>query len=296
MIEKLEKCKLCPRECGVNRLENKIGMCGGGANVKIALASIHKFEEPCISGTRGSGTVFFSNCNLKCKFCQNYEISQQGRGKEITIEELSDTFLMLQEKGVHNINLVSPTIYVYQIIEALQIARQKGLHIPIVYNTNGYEKEETIELIKDYVDVYLPDLKYASNDLAKKYSGVDHYLEIATKCILKIQEQVKEVKMNEEGIMEKGLMVRHLILPNYLYNSKYVLKWMKDNLNDEIYVSIMAQYFPTYLAKKIKKLDRKLSIKEYKEIEKYVYFLNFKNGYFQELGMQEEEYVPKWEF
>lgn len=296
MIEKLEKCKLCPRECGVNRLENKIGMCGGGANVKIALASIHKFEEPCISGTRGSGTVFFSNCNLKCKFCQNYEISQQGRGKEITIEELSDTFLMLQEKGVHNINLVSPTIYVYQIIEALQIARQKGLHIPIVYNTNGYEKEETIELIKDYVDVYLPDLKYASNDLAKKYSGVDHYFEIATKCILKIQEQVKEVKMNEEGIMEKGLMVRHLILPNYLYNSKYVLKWMKDNLNDEIYVSIMAQYFPTYLAKKIKKLDRKLSIKEYKEIEKYVYFLNFKNGYFQELGMQEEEYVPKWEF
>ena len=296
MIEKLEKCKLCPRECGGNRLENKIGMCGGGANVKIALASIHKFEEPCISGTRGSGTVFFSNCNLKCKFCQNYEISQQGRGKEITIEELSDTFLMLQEKGVHNINLVSPTIYVYQIIEALQIARQKGLHIPIVYNTNGYEKEETIELIKDYVDVYLPDLKYASNKLAKKYSGVDHYFEIAKKCILKIQEQVKEVKINEEGIMEKGLMVRHLILPNYLYNSKYVLKWMKENLKDDTYVSIMAQYFPTYLANKIEKLNRKLTIKEYKEIEKYVYFLNFKNGYFQELGMQEEEYVPKWEF
>lgn len=296
MIEKLEKCKLCPRECGVNRLENKIGMCGGGANVKIALASIHKFEEPCISGTRGSGTVFFSNCNLKCKFCQNYEISQQGRGKEITIEELSDTFLMLQEKGVYNINLVSPTIYVYQIIEALQIARQKGLHIPIVYNTNGYEKEETIELLKDYVDVYLPDLKYASNDIAKRYSGANHYFEMATKCILKMQEQVKEVKINEEGIMEKGLMVRHLILPNYLYNSKYVLKWMKENLKDDTYVSIMAQYFPTYLANKIEKLNRKLTIKEYKEIEKYVYFLNFKNGYFQELGMQEEEYVPKWEF
>ena len=296
MIEKLEKCKLCPRECGANRLENKIGMCGGGANVKIALASIHKFEEPCISGTKGSGTVFFSNCNLKCKFCQNYEISQQGRGKEITIEELSNTFLELQEKGVHNINLVSPTIYVYQIIEALEIAKQKGLHIPIVYNTNGYEKEETIELLNDYIDVYLPDLKYASNDIAKKYSGVNHYFEIATKCILKMQEQVKEVKINEEGIMEKGLMVRHLILPNYLYNSKYVLKWMKENLKDDTYVSIMAQYFPTYLANKIEKLNRKLTIKEYKEIEKYVCFLNFKNGYFQELGMQEEEYVPKWEF
>ena len=296
MIEKLEKCKLCPRECGINRLENKIGMCGGGANVKIALASIHKFEEPCISGTRGSGTVFFSNCNLKCKFCQNYEISQQGRGKEITIEELSNTFLELQEKGVHNINLVSPTIYVYQIIEALEIAKQKGLHIPIVYNTNGYEKEETIELLNDYIDVYLPDLKYASNDIAKKYSGVNRYFEIATKCILKMQEQVKEVKINEEGTMEKGLMVRHLILPNYLYNSKYVLKWMKENLKDDTYVSIMAQYFPTYLANKIEKLNRKLTIKEYKEIEKYVCFLNFKNGYFQELGMQEEEYVPKWEF
>jgi len=223
MIENLKECKLCPHQCKVNRLENKFGRCGAGANAKIALASVHMFEEPCISGKNGSGTVFFSNCNLECKFCQNYEISQKGKGAEANVLELSNIFLSLQEKGSHNINLVTPTIYVYQIIEALEIAKNKGLNIPIIYNSNGYENIETLELLNGYIDIYLPDLKYASNELARKYSGIEHYFETATNAILKMQEQVGTPQIDENGIMRRGLIIRHLILPNYQYNTKHVL-------------------------------------------------------------------------
>ena len=292
MIEKLEKCNLCPHNCKVNRLEGKIGRCRAGKNIKIALASLHKFEEPCISGKNGSGTIFFSECNLKCKFCQNYEISNLGKGKEITIEELADIFLSLQEKGVNNINLVTPTMYVYHIIEALDIAKGKGLNIPIIYNTNGYENLETIKILNGYIDVYLPDFKYYNNDLAKKYSGIDNYFEIASKAIREMYNQVGKAVFNENGIIQKGVIIRHLCLPNYIQNTKNVLKWIKENLEDDIYVSIMAQYFPTYLAKKDKYINRKLNKKEYKEIENYIYLLDLKNGYIQELGEHEEEYVP----
>ena len=264
--------------------------------VKIALYSTHNFEEPCISGEKGSGTIFFSNCNLNCVFCQNYEISQQGRGKEIEIEELAEIMLKQQEKGVENINFVTPTSYSIQIKEAIIIAKENGLKIPIVYNTNGYENVETLRELEGLIDIYLPDLKYYYNSLGKKFSKVDNYFEIATNAIKEMYRQVGRPILNEKGVMQKGLMVRHLILPNNIENSKRCLKWLKENFNDKIYISLMAQYFPTYKAKEISEINRKLTPKEYEEIENYLYDLDIENGYIQELGEHEEEYVPKWEY
>lgn len=295
MIEKLVSCILCPHNCKVNRLNGNIGRCRCDDKLKIALASLHYFEEPCISGKNGSGTVFFTNCNLQCKYCQNYEISQQGKGKEISVKELADIFLKQQENGANNINLVTPTSYVYQIIEALDIAKEKGLKLPIIYNTNGYENIKTINLLKGYIDIYLPDLKYYSNELAKKYSGIDNYFEIATKAIKKMYEQVGAPIFNEDRIITKGVIIRHLVLPNHILNSKHILKWIKENMENDIYVSVMAQYFPTYKAKEDNLLNRKLTKKEYKEIEKYLYSLDLENGYIQELGEHEEEYVPNFD-
>ena len=296
MLKGLENCNICPHECKCNRNDKKIGRCKASNEVKIALCSTHNFEEPCISGKNGSGTVFFSNCNLNCVYCQNYEISQQGKGKEISIDELANIFLKQQENNVENINLVTPTSYVLQIIEAIKIAKQKGLTIPIVYNTNSYEKVETLKLLEGYVDVYLPDLKYAKDSLAKKYSKVDNYFFIATKAIKEMIRQVGTPKFNKRGIMEKGVIIRHLVLPNEIENSKKVLKWIKENLPNEIYISIMAQYFPTYKAKEIEKLNRKLTKDEWEQIENYIEKLEIENGYVQELGEHEEEYVPNWEW
>lgn len=296
MIKQLDKCEICPRKCKVNRNNNQIGWCKSTNKVKIGLYSTHDFEEPCISGEKGSGTVFFSNCTMNCIFCQNYEISQLGKGKEISIEELANVFIKQQEKGVHNINLVTPTSYVYQIIEAIKIAKAKGLTIPIVYNTNGYENIETIKALNGHIDVYLPDLKYAKDEIAIKYSGANDYFEIATKAIKEMIKQVGTPKFNEEGIIQKGVIIRHLVLPNHIENSKKVLWWIKQNLPNDIYVSIMAQYFPTYKAKVHPKLNRKLTKEEWKQIEKYVEEINIENGFIQELGEHEEEYVPKWKF
>lgn len=295
MLEELERCEICPHKCNINRSEGKIGRCKATDKVKIALYSIHNFEEPCISGEKGSGTVFFSNCNLNCIYCQNYKISQLGKGKEITIERLAEIFLIQQEKGVENINLVTPTSYVPQIIKAIKIAKNKGLKIPIVYNTNSYENVETLQMLEGYIDVYLPDLKYEENELGKKYSKIDDYFEIATKSIREMIRQVGTPKLNENGVMLSGVMVRHLVLPNHIENSKKVLKWIVENLPKDTYISVMAQYFPTYKAKECEKLNRKLTKEEWKEIENYIEELGIENGYVQELGEHEEEYVPKWE-
>lgn len=291
MNKELECCTICPHNCKINRTKNP-GRCKSTDKIKIALYSIHNFEEPCISGEKGSGTIFFSNCNMNCVFCQNYEISQLGRGKEITIEELANVMIKQQERNVQNINLVTPTSYALHIVEAIKIARKKGLEIPIVYNTNGYESVETLKLLEGYVDIYLPDLKYYYDDLAKKYSKVDNYFEIATKAIQEMYRQVGTPVLDENGVMKKGLMIRHLILPNEVQNSKKVLKWIKENIDSNVYVSIMAQYFPTYKAKEDKYLNRKLTNKEYSKIEQYLYLLDIENGYMQDLGKHEEEYVP----
>lgn len=292
MLENLKRCELCPHNCKVNRLNGEIGRCKCKDKVKIALASVHYYEEPCISGENGSGTIFFSGCNLNCKFCQNYEISQLGKGIEITIEELSDIFIKQQKKGVNNINLVTPTMYVYQIIEAIKIARKKGLDIPIIYNSNGYENIETIKKLNGYIDVYLPDLKYYDDEIAYKYSGINNYFENAKSAILEMQKQVGGPKLNENGIIQKGLIIRHLVLPNNIENSEKILRWIKSNINEEVYISIMAQYFPSYKAKQMNDINRKLSEEEYAKIEDLVYELDIKNGYMQELGEHEEEYVP----
>lgn len=295
-MEELEKCEICPHRCGINRKKENKGRCKCDDKIKIALVSIHNYEEPCISKIHGSGTIFFSNCNLNCIYCQNYEISQLGRGKEITIEELSKIFLSQQDKNVNNINLVTPTMYVFHIIEAIKIARDKGLNIPIIYNSNGYETVETIKALKGYIDVYLPDLKYFSNEMSLKYSKVNNYFLNATKAIKEMYNQVGTAQFDENGIIKKGLIIRHLVLPNHLQNSKHILKWIKENMPEDVYVSVMAQYFPTYKAKEDKYINRKLNKKEYKEIENFLYTLNLTNGYMQELGEHEEEYVPKWEY
>jgi len=293
-MQELEYCNICPHKCGVNRLEGKSGRCKATDKVKIALVSLHSFEEPCISGENGSGTVFFSNCNLSCVYCQNYEISQLGNGKEITIEELADIFIKQQNNKAENINLVTPTMYIYHIIEAIKIARKNGLKIPIVYNSNGYENVEALKALRGYIDIYLPDLKYYNNEIAYKYSNIKNYFENAVQAIKEMYNQVGAPVLDENGMMKKGLMIRHLILPNNLQNSKDVLKWINENIDSKVFVSVMAQYFPTHQAKEFPEISRKLTEKEYNEIEEYLYTLNLDNGYIQELGTHEEEYVPNF--
>lgn len=293
-ISSLNECTLCPHNCKVNRLENKLGRCKAGKNIKIALANLHYFEEPCISGENGSGTIFFTGCNMSCKFCQNYRVSQEQLGKEISILELADKFLELQNQNANNINLVTAVMYVPQIIEAIKIAKEKGLKIPIIYNTSGYEKKETIEALNGYINIYLPDLKYYYNECAKKLSGIENYFEYATKSIKEMYKQVGAPKFDEKGNMKSGVIIRHLVLPNHIQNSKMVLKWIRENMPKDILVSIMAQYFPTYKAMKTEDLNRKLTQEEYKEIENYVFSLGLK-GYIQDLEENEEQYVPHFE-
>ena len=287
----INKCDICPHNCKINR-EIQIGKCKATDKPKLALSSLHFFEEPCISGEQGSGTVFFSNCNLKCVYCQNHQISSEGFGEEITVERLAEIFLEQQENKANNINLVSPTIYAHQIKQAIILAKQKGLKIPIIYNSSGYESVETLRELDGYIDVYLPDFKYASNELGEKYSRVKNYYDICLPALKEMYRQVGSPKLNEKGIIQKGIIIRHLILPNNIENTKKVIKDIKENFPEDIFVSIMAQYFPTGEAKNIPELNRKLTPEEYKEIEEYIFEQNIENGYMQELGEHEEEYVP----
>ena len=257
----LNKCNLCPHMCLVDRKNKKRGFCKSGENVKIALSSKFFYEEPCISGTKGSGAVFFSNCNLRCVYCQNYKISKEGKGKEISIKELADIFLNLQEEGACNINLVTPTIYALHIKEALILAKKNGLNIPVIYNSSGYENVDTIKELDGLIDVYLPDFKYCSNELGLKYSGVNKYFDFASCAILEMYRQVGHPIFDNNGIIKKGLIIRNLILPNNTKNTKNVLEWIVENIGKEAYVSIMAQYFPTNEAQNINELNRKITKK-----------------------------------
>ncbi len=291
----MEKCKLCAFNCNVNRVD-MFGVCKCGTAPKVALASIHMWEEPCVSGTNGSGTVFFSGCNFSCVFCQNAKISHENFGKEISDERLAKIFLELQDKGVHNINLVSPTPYVHNIIRALDIAKNNGLNIPIVYNTNSYENIETLKLLEGYIDVYLPDLKYFDDPTAIKYSKAHNYFEVATKAIKEMINQVGAPEFDENEIIKKGVIVRHLVLPTHITETKKIFEWIKNNLPKEIYVSVMAQYFPTYKAKltdDYKEIGRKLTRREYDMICNMLD--DIENGYIQDLEDFEEEYVPNFD-
>ena len=282
-----KNCKMCPRECGIDRTRNA-GVCGATDKIKVALVSVHDYEEPCISGKNGSGTVFFSNCNLRCVYCQNFKISRNGYGKEITSNRLAEIFLEQQKRGVNNINLVTPTMYVDGIIEAIRIAKSNGLTIPIVYNSSGYEKVETIKKLKGYVNIYLPDFKYATNRLALRYSGVNNYVESAISSIKEMINQVGKTKFNAEGIMTSGVIIRHMILPNNVLNSKMVLKKISEEFKNDTLVSVMAQYFPTGEVEKYPEINRKISKEELEEIQDYLEELNIENGYIQELGEHEE--------
>lgn len=291
--EYMKKCELCPHKCKVNRLSGRLGRCKVGAKIKIALADLHYYEEPCISGEKGSGTVFFTGCNLNCKFCQNYKVSQDLKGKEIEVEELANIFLDLQNQNANNINLVTGLMYIPHIIEAIKLAKKNGLHIPIVYNSSGYENVETLKLLKGYIDIYLPDFKYYYNELGNNLSGINNYFEVATNTILEMYSQVGNPVFDENGLIKRGLIIRHLVLPNHIRNSKMVLKWLKNNIDNNVLISVMAQYFPTNKALDFEDINRKLNEDEYKEIKEYAENLQI-NGYIQDMENNEEQYVPKF--
>ena len=296
MLELLESCKLCPRNCGANRLKEKRGFCGALDKVKVARAALHYWEEPCISGNVGSGTVFFSHCTLKCVFCQNYNISQCEWGKEITIERLSEIFLELQEKGALNINLVTPTHYVPQIIEALKIAKSKGLKLPIIYNSSGYEKVETIKLLKGYIDVYLPDIKYFDSKYSSKYSKANSYFDLAIEAVKEMVNQVGEVEFDKDGIIKKGVIIRHLMLPGLLFDSKKVIDSIYKNFGDKVYISIMNQYTPLENVENYPELNKSLNSKHYDAIIDYALNIGVKNGFIQEEGTDKESFIPLFNF
>lgn len=292
MNDILSKCNLCPRNCGVNRHET-VGVCGAGDKIKLAYYSLHQWEEPVISGTNGSGTVFFSHCNLKCIFCQNKKISTGGYGKVISNERLKEIFLELQEKGAHNINLVTPTPFVPLIADVLQEIKGKELMIPVVYNTSSYENVETIKIMNGLVDIYLADLKYYSNELGLKYSRCNNYFEIASKAI---DEMVKQVGTFEivDDLMRRGVIVRVLILPGHIEDSKKIIKYLYDKYHDEVIISIMNQYTPIEKLK-YDNLNRKVTDDEYDEVVNYAYDLGVRMAFMQEGETQSESFIPDFD-
>lgn len=292
MNDILSKCNLCPRNCGVNRHET-IGVCDAGDNIKLAYYSLHRWEEPVISGTNGSGTVFFSHCNLKCIFCQNKKISTGGYGKIISNDRLKEIFLELQKKGAHNINLVTPTPFVPLIADVLQEIKGKELTIPVVYNTSSYENVETIKIMNGLVDIYLADLKYYSNELGLKYSRCNNYFEVASKAI---DEMVKQVETFEivDDLMKKGVIVRVLILPGHIEDSKKIIKYLYDKYHDDVIISIMNQYTPIGKLE-YDNLNRKVTDDEYDEVVNYAYDLGVRMAFMQEGETQSESFIPDFD-
>lgn len=296
ILEKmLTSCTLCGRNCRVNRLKGEIGFCNSGFNIKIAHVSLHRWEEPCISGTKGSGTIFFSNCNLNCVFCQNHAISHEGVGIEVSIERLSEIFLEQQKSGAHNINLVTPTHYVPQIISALDIAKKKGLNIPVLYNTNSYENIHTIKSLEGYIDVYLPDLKYFKNKYSKKYSNADSYFSIASQAISEMVNQVGKACFNDKELITRGVIIRHLMLPGLLFDSKKVIDYIYDNYGSNVYISLMNQYTPMFNSGKYPEINKELNPKHYDSIIDYCITLGVHNAFIQENGTASENYVPDFD-
>lgn len=285
-------CIICPHQCGVNRNQGQLGRCMAPARPKVAKTMLHQWEEPCLSGTRGSGAVFFSHCNLHCIFCQNHTISQEGNGRELTEAELAEIFFALEKQGAHNINLVSPTPYVPSIVKALQIAKEKGLRIPVIYNTNGFDSPQSIALLDGLVDIYLPDLKFHHAEVSGNLAGTRKYFSCATEAILAMLEQVGPTYINDEGMMTRGVLIRHLILPGYLEESRAILRWIRDFLPKEVYLSLMSQYFPTHQAVRHPLLNRTLNPEEYEAIIDYFIALDLENGFTQDLTSADAQYVP----
>lgn len=296
MLEKYyERCNLCPRRCGVNRLKGEKGYCGMSGKLVGARASLHMWEEPCLSGEEGSGTIFFSGCSLRCIFCQNYHIAHGEVGKEISTERLCEICLELQEKGANNINLVTGTHFVPHIVEAIGMAREQGLTIPVVYNCSGYELVETLRLLEGIVDVYLPDFKYMSREPAKQYSNAPDYCDRAKEAIEEMVRQVGEAQFDEKGHMTKGVIVRHLVLPSWKEDSKEIVKYLYETYGDTIFISLMNQYTPLPQVKEIRPLNRKVTTYEYRQVVDYAVDLGVVNGFMQEGKTAKESFIPMFD-
>lgn len=290
----LQNCDLCPRNCGINRLM-KSGSCGvDGEKIRVGKASIHMWEEPCISGHKGSGTIFFAGCNLKCIYCQNSSLSRDLNGVDITIEQLANTMIDLQQKGAHNINLVTPTHYSLQICLAVKLARNLGLKLPIVYNTSGYESVAAIHSLADTVSVYLTDFKYADNVLSKQFSGVSDYYEVALDALHAMVQQVGNPVFDDDQLLVKGVIVRHLVLPGHVQNSKDVLTKLYTEFGDRIIISIMNQYTPIGNFS-FDELNRCVSSAEYDSVISHAISLGITNAFVQDGGTQSESFIPDFD-
>ena len=292
MLEALSNCRVCPRRCGADRASGKLGWCRAPFLPKLALVSVHHWEEPPVSGTNGSGTVFFSHCNLACVFCQNHPISTGGFGQQVTVERLAEIFLEQQARGVHNINLVSAVQFLPQTAEALRLAKGAGLSIPVVYNSNGYETPEGLRLLKGLVDIYLPDFKYWDDGLAKEYSGAPCYREYAMTAITEMRRQQPGDVFHKDGTMRKGLILRHLVLPGHYKDSLRILDWVREALGAETIVSLMSQYTPVHRAKEYPLLSRRVTTFEYEKVVAYFWKVGLKNGYMQRRSSAGSEYTP----
>ena len=287
-------CHLCPRQCGANRTTG-IGFCKESDILRIARASLHMWEEPPISGKNGSGTVFFSGCNLGCIFCQNHEIAHEHKGKEITPQKLAETFLTLQEMGASNINLVTAVHFVPHVIQALDIAKSKGLSIPVVYNSSAYESLETLRLLKGYIDVYLPDFKYLSPLLAERFSKAKNYPEVAKQALSEMVSQTGDCVFDKNGMLRKGVIVRHLVLPGHTDDSMAVLEYLHQAYGDHIYISIMNQYTPMKKFEAYPELSRKLTSYEYGKVIKFAQKIGIKNGFLQSGETAKESFIPSFD-
>ncbi|MCL2475226.1 MAG: radical SAM protein [Chloroflexi bacterium] len=292
VLDILKHCTLCPRECSTDRTSGELGFCQSSFTVKAARAALHFWEEPCLSAKAGSGAVFFSSCTLKCVFCQNYHISTLKNGQEISIKRLSDIFLNLQKQEALNINLVTPTHFVPQIIEALDIAKNNGLSLPIIYNSSGYEKISTIQMLKGYIDIYLPDFKYYDDALALKYSNALNYRQYALAALQEMVKQVDKTSFDKNGVMTKGVMVRHMLLPTHLDDSKKVLDMLFAVFDNDIYYSLMSQYTPLPLFDKFAELQNKVKKKDYQVLVDHAISLGITNGFVQQKQAAKESFIP----
>jgi len=280
----LGSCTLCPRKCKVNRLNNELGFCKTGLRARVCSFMPHHGEEPPISGEFGSGTIFFSHCNMSCVYCQNYEFSQLAEGKEISSEELAGMMLQLQDMKCHNINFVSPTHVMPQILKALLIAIPQGLKIPLVYNTSGYDLPEVIKLLDEIIDIYLPDMRYADEETALKYSQAPDYPKHNQLSVKEMQRQVGIAKISTAGIIKKGLIIRHLVLPENISGTEKIMEFIARRVSPETYISLMSQYFPVYKADEFKELARRITLEEYSAAQEIMHKYGLYNGWIQESG------------
>lgn len=291
-------CNLCPRECGAKRSEGQKGYCLVGEEPRVARAALHLWEEPCISGKSGSGAVFFSGCNLRCVYCQNHEISAGEKGKPVSVERLSQIFLELQDKKAANINLVTPEPYVKKIAEAVLLAKQSGLNIPVVYNGSGYEKREVIRKLSGIVDIFLTDFKYMEEEPAGRYSGAPDYPKIAKAALAEMVELTGEPSFDEKGMMKKGVIVRHLLLPGHKRNAREVIRYVHETYQDSVYLSLMSQYTPFERLKELpgcEKLCRKVTQREYQAVVEYALSIGVTNAFVQEGDVAEESFIPSFD-